>query len=221
MAANAVKIPFTEAAAPSTPAASKVVIYAKTDGLMYSKDDAGTETLMSGGTAGGTGYDEGTSFPGAPTTGDKFFHNTYDMLFYYDGTRWLCTCPHFQDIGFVAATLPLSATGTSWRASVTRAAVDDLWLVSFSSGFTVAGGGSALSASHKWVLDFYELPAGNILATYSIDSGTSSTWRHSGHVAIGALLGTTEFAYQVAATKTGTPGDLYAMPQIEYRIVGV
>jgi hypothetical protein len=54
MADSAVKIPFTEAAAPSTPAASKVVIYAKSDGLMYSKDDAGTETLMSGGAGGGS-----------------------------------------------------------------------------------------------------------------------------------------------------------------------
>lgn len=49
MATDAIKIPFTEAAAPSTPSAGKVVIYAKTNGLMYSKDDAGTETLMSAG----------------------------------------------------------------------------------------------------------------------------------------------------------------------------
>ena len=54
MADTAVKIPFAEAAAPSTPAASKVVIYAKSDGLMYSKDDAGVETLMSGGAGGGS-----------------------------------------------------------------------------------------------------------------------------------------------------------------------
>ena len=53
MADTAVKIPFQEAAAPSTPASTKVVIYAKSDGLMYSKDDAGTETLMSGGAGGG------------------------------------------------------------------------------------------------------------------------------------------------------------------------
>jgi hypothetical protein len=52
MADSAVKIPFTEAAAPSTPASGKVVVYAKADGLMYSKDDAGVETLMS---SGGTG----------------------------------------------------------------------------------------------------------------------------------------------------------------------
>lgn len=54
MADTAVKIPFAEAAAPSTPASGKVVLYAKTDGLLYSKDDAGTETLVSGGAGGGS-----------------------------------------------------------------------------------------------------------------------------------------------------------------------
>lgn len=57
MADTAVKIPFQEAAAPSTPAATKVVIYAKSDGLMYSKDDAGTETLMSSGGSGSVATD--------------------------------------------------------------------------------------------------------------------------------------------------------------------
>ena len=36
-----------EGAAAATPAAAKVAIYAKADGLVYSKDDAGTETQMS------------------------------------------------------------------------------------------------------------------------------------------------------------------------------
>jgi hypothetical protein len=44
---------FEEGAAPATPAAGEVVIYAKADGLMYSKDDAGVETQMSGGAGGG------------------------------------------------------------------------------------------------------------------------------------------------------------------------
>jgi hypothetical protein len=38
---------LTEAAAPATPAASKVTFYAKTDGLIYGKDDAGAETALS------------------------------------------------------------------------------------------------------------------------------------------------------------------------------
>lgn len=49
---------FAEAAAPGTPASGIVRAYAKADGLMYSKDDAGTETAMAAGAAG------------APTTAD-------------------------------------------------------------------------------------------------------------------------------------------------------
>lgn len=40
---------MAEQAAPSTPAAGHVVIYPKSDGLMYSKDDAGVETALGGG----------------------------------------------------------------------------------------------------------------------------------------------------------------------------
>lgn len=44
---------FDEAAAPATPATGDVRLYAKTDKLLYSKDDAGLETLVSGGSGGG------------------------------------------------------------------------------------------------------------------------------------------------------------------------
>lgn len=37
---------FAEGAAPATPAAGLVICYAKADGLIYCKDDAGTETAM-------------------------------------------------------------------------------------------------------------------------------------------------------------------------------
>lgn len=44
---------LAEGAAAATPAANKVTLYAKSDGLLYSKDDAGTETQVSGGGGGG------------------------------------------------------------------------------------------------------------------------------------------------------------------------
>lgn len=50
---------FLEGAAPSTPAANTVRLYAKSDGLLYSKDDAGTETVVSGGGSGLTDGDKG------------------------------------------------------------------------------------------------------------------------------------------------------------------
>jgi hypothetical protein len=43
-------VDFNEEAAPSTPAAGKVRVYAKSDGHLYAKDDAGTESDL---TAGG------------------------------------------------------------------------------------------------------------------------------------------------------------------------
>lgn len=43
------KLTFAESSAPSTPAAGLVYVYAKSDGLLYQKDDAGTETLVAGG----------------------------------------------------------------------------------------------------------------------------------------------------------------------------
>lgn len=43
---TAPSLTYAEVAAPATPAAGKVVIYAKADGLMYSKDDAGVETCL-------------------------------------------------------------------------------------------------------------------------------------------------------------------------------
>jgi hypothetical protein len=48
---------FAEGAAPGTPASAIVRIYAKADGLLYSKDDAGAETLVSGGAGGLTDHD--------------------------------------------------------------------------------------------------------------------------------------------------------------------
>jgi hypothetical protein len=42
-----------EGSAPATPASGKVRLYAKTDGSLYQKDDAGTETVLAGGGGGG------------------------------------------------------------------------------------------------------------------------------------------------------------------------
>jgi hypothetical protein len=52
---------FSEAAAPATPATGKVALYAKTDGHVYSKDDAGTETAFAGITLGTSVTASGTS----------------------------------------------------------------------------------------------------------------------------------------------------------------
>ncbi len=57
---------FTEVATPSTPASGKVRVYSKSNGLMYSQDDAGNETLMSN-TSGTVVQVEDTSTGGVST----------------------------------------------------------------------------------------------------------------------------------------------------------
>lgn len=46
-------IQLTEQSAPGTPSTGLVAVYAKADGLLYSKDDAGVETALGGGSSVG------------------------------------------------------------------------------------------------------------------------------------------------------------------------
>ena len=62
-----------EVAAPATPAAGRVAIYAKTDGKLYIKDDAGTETDLTatGGITGSGTNNTLTKFTGTSTVGNS------------------------------------------------------------------------------------------------------------------------------------------------------
>lgn len=94
MATNTGHIDFNEGAAPATPAASKVRLYAKADGLLYSKDDAGTETAVTGGGGGGgtptfvgaKAYNSATQGSIAATTMTKVVLNTeeFDTSAFHD-----------------------------------------------------------------------------------------------------------------------------------------
>lgn len=167
--------------------------------------------------------DFGTSFPGSPATGSRYFRTDRGIEYYYDGTRWLSVelftdaIPEVSNIAFPYAATALGAE----RLLVPYAGTYDLWLVEVQVAFFVLGG-TALSASHKWVSVFQKLVAAGTattIATVNIDSGASSVWR-TNVTAIGALLSTTHFTFSVDHTKTGTPGNLYTVPRIVYRLVG-
>jgi hypothetical protein len=162
----------------------------------------------------------GTAFPGSPATNDQYYRTDLGMWFYWNGTRWL-TVNLYECNGVVtptAATAPLSATGT-WQMIAPAAGVYDLWQDDFQCSFIVIGG-TALSASHKWVITLIKQPAATTIATVNINSGALNVWRTSGQISIAALLGTSNFEYDIVATKTGTPGTLYYLPGLTYRMVG-
>ena len=185
------------------------------DGALHLKDSAGAVTNVD---AGGGGYTEGTVFPGTPASGAKFFHNTYDLLFFYDGTRWL-SATQYTDVIPTVVTVPISASLTTGRMALPHAGTTAIYAESLWLSFHVASGGSALSASHKWDTGAVTAPTGTSLGNITIDSGSSNVWR-TASVAVNAAIATTEFAATFSATKTGTPGNLIPLPRLVYRIIG-
>jgi hypothetical protein len=67
-------VTFTEGAAPSAPAAGAVVLYAKSDGFLYSKDDGGTETWLGLTAADQSAMEAGTSNVVASTPGRQKYN---------------------------------------------------------------------------------------------------------------------------------------------------
>lgn len=252
---------FAEAAAPGTPAASIVRIYAKSDGLLYSKDDAGVETLVSGGSGGsvatdaiwdaagdlavGSGantaarlaignagghlsringtvqWDSRTSMPTA-ATGDRVYRSDLNGVWYYNGSIWLSENAH--EMAFPLATAPpLSATGVLHRMIMPAAlGGSDVYLAACLTSFYVAGG-TALSASHKWVgtLSKANTAGASSLGTITIDSGASDQWRPAATITINAAadIASNYVALEINWVKTGTPGNLYANCSLAYRTI--
>lgn len=166
----------------------------------------------------------GTSFPASPATDDHFWRSDLDMEFFYDGTRWLSTTLY-------RATVDPLQTGAAATIGSERfnfkdlSGGSDIWLVDYDIIFHVAAG-TALSGSHKWEGVMNKVRADGAgttqLTTFTINSGANAQWRDDfGTVALDALLnnGTTYILIETIWTKTGTPGNLFVVPTLSYRIV--
>lgn len=212
---------------PNPTVAGRAVSYSKMQAVSATSRILGRKTAGSGDIEELTIADVlamgvGTSFPGSPATNQRFFRTDLGMEFFYDGTRWVSSTLHIAPFPQHDTNQPYSATNNNNpRASlIVPSGMSDLWLVDLITAFRVQGGGTALGASHKWVVTYVKQPAGSTILTVNIDSGASTTWRSS-QDALGALHGSTNFAYETTATKTGTPGTLYVIPSLRYRYVAV
>src|SRR3990167_2731277 len=157
-----------------------------------------------------------TSFPSSPATNDLYYRTDLDQWFYYDGTRWLSVTLYTDAIGVTLGSLPIAASTTIHQMALPRMAASSSWLESFYSSFYVTGG-TALSASHKWVLTLVGWPSNTLLATGNINSGASDVWREITAVTINTV--SSDYLVQMTSTKTGTPGDLQALPRLQHRLI--
>lgn len=163
----------------------------------------------------------GSAFPGGPSSGQFFYRTDRRLEYFYDGTRWLTTAQYEMVIPVSTVTFdPVSATASNHQVMAPHAGAYDLWLETFFVAFYVTGG-TALSASHKWVVELRKTKdAGTtIAATVTVSSGAIDSYRIS-TAAIDALLDPTHFVLYIQSTKTGTPGSLSIWPSFTYRLVG-
>jgi hypothetical protein len=164
----------------------------------------------------------GSSFPASPTTNDSYFRTDLGLWFYYDGTRWLSSDVFTAFSDNSMTNLTASTTDVSRMAPLPLLGGTDAWLVAADIGYQVTAG-TALSGSHKWVVDWKTATTDafstTTLYTKTIDSGAEGTWRRDAPAAIGALLSNPNTFFLHAATKTGTPGNLYFYAAYTYRVV--
>ena len=210
------------ASTPGTPATGRGRLWFDSDDKhMKQTDDAGVDIdLVS---------DSGTSFPGSPATNRRVFRTDLGIEFFYNGTRWLSVDLYsmvLEKYNLTFAQPQASATTTALNRTFSPALKggSDIWLEDYIVSFFV-NGGTALSASHKWVGQLQALrdaTAGtaDTYGTANVDSGASSQVRRL-TVALDALLnnGTIHDMLQSSWTKTGTPGDIQIFEEVTYRIV--
>lgn len=162
----------------------------------------------------------GTAFPASPDTNDQFWRSDLGTEFFYDGTRWLSTqlfsailpITHGDTLPITASTTALERAGRFPLNGGSGIYYED-WVLSF-----YVSGGTALSGSHKWVGTWISQGENATIATQTINSGSSSTWRES-IVAVNAVADAADFGPSTTWTKTGTPGGLYPLSYITYRII--
>lgn len=183
--------------------------YATDTNLLYRDSGSAWQAMSEGG---------GSANPGSPTSGDRFWRTDLLLGIVYDGTRWVTETLYEIPVGVTDAVTPFSATGTNNRVALPLLSTYETRVYDYFARFFV-NGGTALSASHKWVCDLKTAVGGTVLGTVTIDSGASSAWRTSAAVAVNTNVAVTQFELEVLSTKTGTPGTLYLLPMFSCRLV--
>lgn len=166
--------------------------------------------------------ESGTSFPGSPTTGQRWFRTDLGMEFFYDGTRWLCSCPHELFIPFRVTDNYAATTPDAWRVGVPYLTTSGIYIEEWVCNWYTNSG--TLNASNKWTdnLFLHGKDGGadsSVIASCVCDSGAAAQY-HRTVVPVDAVYDLDLYAaFGVNATLTGTNGVHYNWNLIRYRHV--
>jgi hypothetical protein len=169
-----------------------------------------TDVAISGG--GGSGYPEATSFPGSPTTGDKLYRTDRNILYFYDGTRWLTVDEKL--IVFPVTGVTLSASNQFGRISNPEYnRYGGLYLTQISYLFQVTGTGT-------WTLELYSYEGNTPTVIISEASSTTGGVRVGATEAVNSVVANTVESIELAAIENSGTAVFFGTASVYYRGIG-
>lgn len=197
-----------DGSATTTPAADHRALFLGEDGALHLKDSAAAVTTIGGVSAG-------TAFPGSPAT-DALFHRTdHDLIYTYDGTRWVTVNQYTMHV--TTRTLTGLTTTSNMGTMPTLGSTADMWVEGFRCHTFVA---STNSGTHYWTLELKKIEANNTKTTIgsiATNADTVNTWTVHLDTINEVVAGATYIALEVQATVTGSPGALFPGFEVTYR----
>lgn len=157
----------------------------------------------------------GTAFPASPAANDLYYRTDRDLLYFYDGTRWLTTTLY-------QAVLPIALNNLTASTSETGhmpfpPGGHSLYVEAFRTSFFI---GTTNSSTAYWslALKSYNGNTPTTLATNATSASSANVWT--------AVDGTVNTVVSPAtfltidATKTNSPGSIKFTAMVTYRLVG-
>lgn len=156
-------------------------------------------------------YGVGTSFPGTPAADDLFYRTDRDLMYFYDGSRWLSTW--IGELRFRDAAA--SASSFDSYSHVPFLGTYGLYLERFYTSYLRVGAG-------EWdiILSWYSLTnAQTVLLTVDGAGATDTNWI-AASTAIGAVLDANAKAFKVSTNEISGTSTLYGGSALTYRLIG-
>lgn len=161
----------------------------------------------------------GTSFPGSPTTGDRFFRTDRNIEYVYDGTRWLSTFiisePIWLDSGTVISATQDFVHPIPFRQNAYSIYIETVqWTCQLTNGTTA----SNYFAGRLKSFENTGAVTTSLGSGMTSQSATQNAWVTYSE-AINAVVASTEEMLIFTTTETGTATSRQSM-SFTYRLVG-
>lgn len=156
------------------------------------------------------GIASGTSFPGSPVSGMRFYRTDLQLPFFYDGTRWLSEQLFQVSIPYNSVTGLTASLATSYRAAVPDSGTYSIYVEKLILSYILVGTGN-------WTATFINGGTGTI-NTITVATAVSGN-HYQASQAVNAVQ-SNFFDLTMSYTENSGSAEFFPMPAITYRLVG-